>query len=547
MSYQTSIHFDPTSLLIIKKEVDNSIQLVESAVNSLIEDHALPFGIDDALLQLQQCGQVLMLIDMPQLSKLTEYASQLMQNIMQKPEDINMNEVVALSEGTTMLKRYIEFICLREVRVPQFLQDTINNLEIALGKPLTPEGHSLLESLESNQPTFNLPQITAVEKSTYAHKLYKVSLNKLISHTENELDLKAIQLVGQQLANAASDTPSQQYWSLVNAAFSQIESLIFSDSRLRTLISVETNIAKFLADPENFNASLVDLSNILTICISQEEPISQHIREQINVGTDVLTDTQLQVFSRHLYGPDFDTIHIVSKLITENMAEIRNEIEYNYQDMSEDKIDELKTKLLDLANVFKVLNLNEAYVELKAQVENLNQDNMTNNPEFAQELMNSILSAMNSIGILERNFTSNRLQMRVNNMQISLDRLDDAYDVLLRETKVLIESSSQTLVQYLKEPDTTNLEEIPARLKEISGAMLFLSSKDGYSALSNCHKFLEAELLKEKQFSNIQVEKILDVLASVDIMIDNIQNKQPILQEMFHIALKSSQNLKAIA
>ena len=35
MSYQTSIHFDPTALLIIKNEVDNSIKLVESAVSTL--------------------------------------------------------------------------------------------------------------------------------------------------------------------------------------------------------------------------------------------------------------------------------------------------------------------------------------------------------------------------------------------------------------------------------------------------------------------------------------------------------------------------------
>lgn len=44
-------------------------------------------------------------------------------------ERINTDDVVALSEGTTMVKRYIEFICLREVEVPQFLLDTLNNLE----------------------------------------------------------------------------------------------------------------------------------------------------------------------------------------------------------------------------------------------------------------------------------------------------------------------------------------------------------------------------------------------------------------------------------
>ncbi|MFN4188998.1 MAG: hypothetical protein ACK4FN_13610, partial [Acinetobacter johnsonii] len=54
MSYQTSIHFDPTALLIIKNEVDNSIKLVESAVSTLAEDQTLPFGIDDALNQFEQ-------------------------------------------------------------------------------------------------------------------------------------------------------------------------------------------------------------------------------------------------------------------------------------------------------------------------------------------------------------------------------------------------------------------------------------------------------------------------------------------------------------
>ena len=49
MSYQTSIHFDPTALLIIKNEIDNSIKLVETAVNTLAEEQTLPFGMDDGI------------------------------------------------------------------------------------------------------------------------------------------------------------------------------------------------------------------------------------------------------------------------------------------------------------------------------------------------------------------------------------------------------------------------------------------------------------------------------------------------------------------
>ena len=303
----------------------------------------------------------------------------------------------------------------------------------------------------------------------------------------------------------------------------------------------------FFKDQQGFKASVLDTANILSICISQEDDISQHIREQINVGEDILTDTQLQIFSRHLYGPDFDTIHTVSQLITDEMSQIRNDIEFNYQNMTSEKAQELKVKLNDLAHVFKVLNLNEAYLELKQQADLLSQENMLKDEHYVQQLMNSILSAMNSIGILERNYTSNRLQLKVNNLQISLDRLDEAHTALLNETKSTVDLTAQTLIQYLQDNQATNLETIPSQLREIGGAMLFLSAKDGQKALVDAANFVQAKLAKEQGLDAQQINNLLDVLASADMMIENLQNKQPVLQAMFNVALTSSQNLKSVA
>jgi len=185
MSYQTSIHFDPTALLIIKNEVDNSIKLVESAVSTLVEDQTLPFGIDDALNQFEQCAQVLALIDMPNLAQIAQYSAELMRKIMGNPAQVNTQDVIALSEGTTMLKRYIEFICLREVKIPQFLLDTLNRLELALGKPLTTEGQHIEPLLDLITPDFQLPQVPGLEKSKYVQRLYKLSLNKLLKQEES--------------------------------------------------------------------------------------------------------------------------------------------------------------------------------------------------------------------------------------------------------------------------------------------------------------------------------------------------------------------------
>ena len=547
MSYQTSIHFDPTALLIIKNEVDNSIKLVESAVSTLAEDQTLPFGIDDALNQFEQCAQVLALIDMEAVAKVAQYSAELMRKIMLNPTQINTQEVIALSEGTTMLKRYIEFICLREVKIPQFLLDTLNRLEIVLGKPLTHEGQHIEFLLDYITPDFQLPQAPSLEKSQYVHRLYKSCLNKLLKQEENEFDLQAIKLVGAYLAGLAETTPSKQYWGLVYVAFNQIDDLLLNDPRLRSLIGIERNMAHYFNAPERFKANLVDLANILSLCISQEDATAQQIRDQLNVGEDHLTDTQLQVFSRHLYGPDFDTMHTISELVTTEMAQIRNDIEYHYQNLSTEKTQELQQKLYNLADIFKVLNLNEAFNDLSKQASLLNHAEVLKDENFAQELMNGILSAMNSIGVLERHHTSSRLQLRVNNMNISLDRLDEAHAALLNEAKAVIDLSSQMLVQYLQDHDLATLTNLPTQLGEVGGALLFLNAEVGQTALKTAETFVKQQLEHSTAMSAEQVNHILDTLASADMMIDNLKQKQPVLQSMFDVALHSSEKLKTVA
>ena len=547
MSYQTSIHFDPTALLIIKNEVDNSIKLVESAVSTLAEDQSLPFGIDDALNQFEQCAQVLALIDMQSLAKIAQYSAELMRKIMGNPAQINTQEVIALSEGTTMLKRYIEFICLREVKIPQFLLDTLNRLEIVLGKPITHEVQHIESLLDCITPDFQLPQAPTLEKSKYVHRLYKLSLNKMIKQDETEFDLQAIKLVGAYLAGLAENTPSKQYWNLVHVAFNQMDHLLLNDPRLRTLVSIERNMAQYFNAPDRFKASLSDLANILSLCISQEDDAAQHIRNQLNIGDDHLTDTQLQVFSRHLYGPDFDTMHTISELVASEMAQIRNDIEYNSQNMTAEKTLELQQKLNNLANIFKVLNLNEAFNDLSRQASLLNDAEVLKDEGFAQQLMNCILSAMNSIGVLERHHTSSRLQLRVNNMNISLDRLDEAHEALLNEAKTLVDLSSQILVQYAQDNNLAAVESIPTQLREIGGALLFLNAESGQTALRTAADFIQQQIETSGSINLEHLNHTLDTLASADMMIDNLKYKQPVLQSMFNVALQSSEKLKTVA
>ncbi|MDC4555348.1 chemotaxis protein [Acinetobacter baumannii] len=543
MSEHNSIQFDPTALLIIKNEIDNSIKLVEGAVSTLIEEQALPFGIDDALEQFKQCTQVLRLIDIPYLAKITQYSTELMQKIMANPEHINTDDVVALSEGTTMVKRYIEFICLREVEAPQFLLDTLNNLEKALNKPLTSSGKQIASKLSTASLELPLPEVLINERTQFIHQLYKLSLHQFLNKTESARDFQAFKLIGGYLVSMAQGQPSQQYWQLVNSAFSHIDELVLNDARLRVFINLENAISLFLASPEGFEANLTALADILSIVIGQEDQLAQQIRSQLNIGHEFLTDTQLKTLSQHLYGQDFDTMQTVSQLILSEMNKVRNDIEYNYQNMSPEKAHQLQSNLMQLAHTFKLLNLNEAASELSQQASSLSQINILSNENYAQQLMKSILSAMNAIGILVRHYSSNRLQIRVNNTNISLDRLDEAHQTLLNETKNLIDFVCQSLTLYAND-QTQNIEAIAGSLKELAGAAEFLGSTVQQNALLETAKFVQQQIDQNQPFNHDQIYCIFNVLAGLDMLVDNLKNKQPVLQSMFDVALLSSQQLQ---
>ena len=546
MSYQTSIHFDPTALLIIKNEVDSSIDLVESAVNSLVEDQNLPFGIEDALNQFEQCAQVLALIDMQSVAQLAQYCADLMRQIMQTPNSIYLPDVVALSDGTSLLKRYIEFICLQEVQVPQFLLNTLNQLELALGRPLTQEGQHIENLLACMQPNFDLPPAPDLEKSDYVHRLYKLSLAKLLTQQYNELDVQAVKIVGAYMASMSIGTPSQQYWQLVLLAFNHIDQIQLSAPRLRSLIQIERHIASFVAQPASFNAPIASLANVLSLCLSQDNDSAQQLREQLGASEELLTDTQLQVFSRHLYGPDLDTIHTISELLRQEISQLRNDIEYNFQNMTLEKGQELVNKFEELANVLVVLNLKEAAQDLRRQAQGFNAANLKD-PSFAEQVMSCIQSAMNSIGILERQHTSSRVQLSVNNLNISLDRLDDAHNVLLNETKALIDLSSQSLVQYVNDQELSALEAIPSQLREVGGALLFLNAEQGQRSLAVAADFVQARLAQGQAISMDEMDAVLEPLASADLFVDNLKNQQPVLHNMFDVALNNTQKLKNVA
>ncbi|MEB3767923.1 chemotaxis protein [Acinetobacter sp. MD2] len=548
MSYQSAIHFDPTALLIIKNEIDNSIAHAEATVATLVEEQQLPFGIDDALLQLQQCAKILQLIDLPILARITSYSAEIMHNIMQHPTQIAAADVEALSEGLAILKRYVEFSCLQQVMIPQFLLEALNHLERALKKPLTREGHQVSALLECVEPTLSFDSIIAPEPSQHVHALYKLCLLHACTGKITPLDEVGFKLIGQHVAFVAQNTAHTQYWGLVNIALQHLNESRLTQPRLRVLIQLESQIKQLFQVPSELNYNSADLADIITLCLSQDHNEAEQLRAQLNLNDDVLSDNQLHFYYKKLFGPAQLTIQTICNLLSEDITTLRKEIEFNYLTLSDERFDAVKQQLQTIIHVLNVLNMTKTAEQIQQPLSQLRNLQTLQDASFIQSLMNSLMQALNDLGLLNRQVLSDLLKYPVHNTEIALDRLDNAHETLALELKAVLDLTHQTLMSYAQTQSLDLLENLPNLFKEMSGALLFmLDNPKAAQAFLNCSAFIEQQLAQQQQTTTQNVQYLLDVCASADMLLESRANQHPVMHKMFDVALTHSQKLQSAA
>ena len=540
MSFQSSSHFDPTSLLIVRKEIDQSIKHVENGVSALLEDGSAPFGLDDALTNLEQCAHVLRLVEQPQLGQLNELTAKVMQKVIEdtKSGQVNHARVEAMSEATNVTKRYLDFLCVRETLAPQFLLPTINKLEASLQLPLTREGVFLTPFLETVHPNVALDAPADLPKSKYVQRLYKLSLLNLLKMQETDLDFQALSLCGNYLSSIATGTPSEQYWRFVHIALRDLDQIILTETRLRVLVQIEQQSHAFLNDAQ-FSPTQRDYADILVLCMSQESQLAQQLREQLNVHDEVLSDDQMQVLSRQLYGPDLDTIQTVVELLNDHIKGISNRIETGQYIQQDNERQEIVASLREAVNIFQVINLTDSAAKLRSQAEQIEANENLSSDKHANDVMTSLLFATNSLQILERNYTPARLKLKFNNTQITLDKIEEAQMAVCEEARISLVKVSDQIVQYQQTQDNEQLTGVADILREVSGALLFLESDDGHKILQKAGQLVDQIIANQKSLDPAQLKLLAQSISSAEYYFEQLQQNQPILARPMQIGLQS--------
>ena len=134
---------DVSALNLIKPEIDVSLTQIEGALSTFVEDNSNNGPLAECVEAMEQVYGALRLIDIPGASELAEVLFALLRQVNDFQEKTPDAYYSALGNGMMVLARYLEYVQIKAINLPQLLVPSINEARQVLSLPTLGEGYFL--------------------------------------------------------------------------------------------------------------------------------------------------------------------------------------------------------------------------------------------------------------------------------------------------------------------------------------------------------------------------------------------------------------------
>ena len=141
--------------------------------------------------------------------------------------------------------------------------------------------------------------------------------------------------------------------------------------------------------------------------------------------------------------------------------------------------------------------------------------------------------------------TPGAMKPPLNNAQISIHKLSVAYDQLIDESRASLAHTQDAIVAYAGSATKTTdmIASLPEGLRSVSGALLFLEVPNGNKLMTHIARYLASVIQHAQELDDEQLERIADIVSSVDYFLDSLKSGRPTGQKPL---VHGAQSLKAL-
>ncbi len=546
----TPLSFDAASLHIVKPEIDVSLQQIEAALSSYVDDSDNTAGLPDAAEAMEQIHGILRLLQLPGTPALAGAMATLLKKVADTPDDIEESDLYALGEGLMVLSRYLEFALLRDTLLPHLLTPTINRLRRILKQPLLREGQ-LLEGAEAlnslpapSQAKSSLPIEQHKPVLNFLSRLYKNALVAVLSGKPAQRDLLALQTATQQASALAGGTEGELYWQAAAAATADIaQCLPLTDSRKRVLIQIQQQLSRF-GSP----VSAADLQDVLGFACCRDSDTASTLRDSLGLGAILVSDRTTREQAPYLFGPDTLVMKTVSDLVHEEISSIKDQLDALARgDAVEGGWAGLAERFQTIGHTVGMLNQTEPATEVHQAASRLSQWTAVPDQDSLNTVMDALLIAENSVTLLEKSYTPGAVGLAFNNMRISTHQLDEARKTLISESRGTLGMAMRSLLSFVESSgDMLHMDNVPVMLESVGGAMEFLQAPRGRELLKRAASYVSGHFGPEAKAPGPSViAGLADAMSCIDYYLEGLENSKPAGMKPFTVGEHSMDQLEA--
>ncbi len=534
---------DVSALNLIKSEVDVSLTQIEGTLSAFVEDNSNNAQLGECVEQMEQVWGALRLINLHGASELAELMFALLRQVNELQDKTPESYFSALGNGMMVLNRYLEYVQIKAINLPQLLLPVINEARQVLALPALGDGYFLdvpfLPEPVSVTP-LDLDASSAMTLARRIRTMYQVGLVNLLQDKGEPVHYRLMRRAMQRATQLCSGKPMSLLWWVGDAMLEALSSGIeLTTPRKRVLAQIEQQM-KTLLSPAGASqpVDMTLLANCLSVIgLGESGELVKAVQEAFDLGSSCISQSQLDAQQAAMYGPGGSVIKTVAAVLKDEIAHIKDvlDIVARGAQQEEESYESVADEMTKASQTLVMLGLNDSAQFMRSQANVVRGWTETPTEAELHELVDALLNADNAVAALDKEMTPGA-QTVVNNTRISIHQLDEARTMLVAESRAGLALVKRAILSYLEsQGDVMHLANIPATLQSTSGGLSFLNADRGAGVLRSCASFVDT-LVNTKQLAPMPVvETFADAIACVDYYLESLEVNKPVGDSVFDI------------
>lgn len=542
---------DVSALNLIKSEIDVSLTQIEGALSAFVEDNSNNGPLAECVESMEQVWGALRLINTQGASELGELMFALLRQINELQENTPERYFSALGNGMMVLNRYLEYVQIKAVSVPQLLLPAINDCRRVLSLPELGEGFFLDVPFLPEPPALIPLELPAARESALAHRLrhmYQIGVLNLLRDQADPLHYRLMARALERAAQLCAGRPQSLLWWVGGAVMEALSNGVeLTAGRKRLLAQLEQQL-RLLTLPGGSSqpVDMTVLANALAIVgLGESGTQVAEVQAAFDLADSCITQSQLQAQHDSMFGPGGSVIKTVAAVLKDEIAHVKDVLDIIARgaQQEEESYQTVADEITKASQTLIMLSLNDVAGAMRRQADVVRGWHDTPAEDELNILVDVLLQADNAVAALDKEMTPGG-QTVVNNSRISIHQLDEARSMLVAESRAGLSLVKRAILSYLEsQGDSLHLANVPATLQSTSGGLSFLLAERGAGILRSCAAFIDRLVASKSMPSMSVIETFADAIACVDYFLESLEVNKPVSDNVFDIGEDSVADL----